>query len=656
MAISAIDSNGSRIFELVRLLEFRPGRLHLAIRLALVCAFTGLITQIYQTPDAALTIYVAFFLNQKDRATTLKTNAVFIIVITAIVAFIFLVARFVIDDPMWRIICIAGISIGILFLTSASKLKPIGSVFALIVAYALDVLGTIPVDDLITRTLLYTWLMVGIPIGVSVIVNLLFAPSPRHLIEQTIAWRLRLGASMLQRPDARIRARFAESLREGNAEIQSWLQLVILEKSTPLNDVVALRQASRSTLVLMSAIDLMDRHIGAMLPPAMRVHLAQILDGMAGIFETGSYPIEISLDVPDPPPILTPIAARVFADVANSLVHFADIRNEQAGVTIPEEKNGFFVKDAFSNPVHIQYALKTTTAAVFCYLLYSLLDWPGIHTCFITCYIVSLGTAAETAEKLTLRILGCLVGAVAGYGAILYLLPDITSIGALMLAIFLGALCSAYVAAGRPRISYAGFQIAFAFFLCVVQGPAPAFDLTIARDRVVGILLGNIVTYLVMTRIAPVSVTHRIDPAIAVLLRRLSTLARSTDFSLRPILASEGQVATGAIELDLQLARYEPVGLRPADDWILLREAIVSEVSALEAPLLLAVDEDCALRLERLADAICRPDTQRDEGTVLSTARRGPLTRLIYIHLAELERMLTLGGHTELPVGPYAPI
>ena len=41
---------------------------------------------------------------------------------------------------------------------------------------------------------------------------------------------------------------------------------------------------------------------------------------------------------------------------------------------------------------------------MFCYLVYSLLDWPGIHTCLITVYIVSLGTTAETIEKLTLRI------------------------------------------------------------------------------------------------------------------------------------------------------------------------------------------------------------------------------------------------------------
>ncbi|MDI9701200.1 FUSC family protein, partial [Burkholderia cenocepacia] len=74
-------------------------------------------------------------------------------------------------------------------------------------------------------------------------------------------------------------------------------------------------------------------------------------------------------------------------------------------------RGGFFLPDARTNPDHIRYALKTTVAAMFCYLLYSQLDWSGIHTCFITCYMVSLGSTAETVEKLTLRIAGCIVGA-----------------------------------------------------------------------------------------------------------------------------------------------------------------------------------------------------------------------------------------------------
>src|SRR5262249_9757882 len=144
-----------------------------------------------------------------------------------------------------------------------------------------------------------------------------------------------------------------------------------------------------------------------------------------------------------------------------------------------KEPGGFFLKDAFTNPEHLQYAVKITVAAIFCYVLYSLLDWPGIHTCFLTVYIVAQTTAAESVEKLSLRIIGCLVGAVAGYAAIIFLVPYLTSIGGLMIAVFVGAWGAAYVAAGSPRISYAGFQIAFAFFLCVIQGSGPAFDLTV---------------------------------------------------------------------------------------------------------------------------------------------------------------------------------
>ena len=186
-----------------------------------------------------------------------------------------------------------------------------------------------------------------------------------------------------------------------------------------------------------------------------------------------------------------------------------------------EEKKtgGFFANDAFTNSDHVHYALKTTAAAMFCYVLYSLLDWPGIHTSFITCYIVSLSTTAETVEKLTLRILGCLVGAAAGIGAIVFLVPSVTSIDALMAIIFVGAYAAGYVAGGSPRVSYAGLQFAFAFFLSVVQGSAPAFDMTIARDRVIEILLGNFVVYVLFTNLWPVSVARRIDPAIGALLR-----------------------------------------------------------------------------------------------------------------------------------------
>src|SRR5882757_5506359 len=165
MAHNAGESQKGYTAELLRLLEPRPGRIDFAIRLGLICALTGLVAEIYQTPDAALTMYIAFFLNKSDRATSLILSAALLLVITIVIAIIFVVSRVVINDAMWRLISIAVISFGMLFLASASKLKPIGGIIAMIVGYALDQLGTLPVGEVATRALLYAWLFVGIPAG-----------------------------------------------------------------------------------------------------------------------------------------------------------------------------------------------------------------------------------------------------------------------------------------------------------------------------------------------------------------------------------------------------------------------------------------------------------------------------------------------------------
>jgi multidrug resistance protein MdtO len=224
---------------------------------------------------------------------------------------------------------------------------------------------------------------------------------------------------------------------------------------------------------------------------------------------------------------------------------------------------------------------------MFCYAIYLLLDWPGIHTSFITCFIVSLGTTAETVEKLALRISGAVIGAAFGLAAIIFLTPHLTSIGSLLIVVFVAGLVSAWVAAGSPRISYVGFQMAFAFFLCVIQGPSPAFDLTIARDRVIGIMLGNVVAYLIFANIWPVSVVGRIDPGLVSLLRRLADLTNATSRSRRNSLATEAAGATIAVSQDVELAAYESPGTGQPQFRLNVRAGVIEHIRALLGPLLL---------------------------------------------------------------------
>jgi len=589
-----------------------PGRLEFAIRLALICALTTLVVEIYQTPEPALTVYLVFFLNKPDRGTSLILSVAMLALFSLIVTSVILVAIIVIDQPVWRVAGMAAISLGLLFLASASKLRPIGGTVALIVAFALDELGTVHGGEIATRALLYVWLFVGIPGGVSICVNLLLAPSPRFLAEQALARRLRLAAAMLgATEDAGIRRDFTECLREGNGELLKWLKLALVEKSAARERIEALRQAATSSFAILVLIDVMDRDSGAALPVPLRERLTHTLDAMARILDDGGYPVDIEFEgAADGEPALPPRAAEVFSGVRETLITFAEAAPDTQPPGPEKKSGGFFLPDAFTNPEHVRYALKTTAAAMFCYVLYLLLDWPGIHTIFITCYIVSLGTTAETVEKLTLRILGCLVGAASGIAAIVYLIPSVTSIGALMIVVFFGALVSAWVAAGSPRIAYAGFQIAFAFFLCVIQGSGPSFDMTTARDRVIGILLGNIVVFVLFTNVWPVSVGKHIDPAIAALLWRLSGLLTEVSKPVRRSQAPEAQEMLSGIERDLNLALYEPPSLRPDDSWIGVRRRAAEDIGALFGPLLLSVDKDFRFsaqitrRLRSLADSL----------------------------------------------------
>jgi multidrug resistance protein MdtO len=653
--MAALAANGSMsISEFVRLLAPRPGRLEFAARLALISALTVLIAEIYRTPEPALAAYIVFFLNRENRTLSLILNVVLTLLITVIIGLVILVAMLVLDDPMWRVVSMALISFGLLFLASASKLAPLASTIALIIGYALDELGLIQVGELGTRALLYAWLFVGIPAGISIIVNLLLAPPPRRLAERAIAQRLTLASAMLQDGNHAVREHFRECLREGAHEIFEWIGLAGREKTSPPEDIAALKQAAGSTIVLLSAIDVVDRNSEATLPAELRGDLAKTLDDMAVILTGGGYPTEIVWRPPESDAPLSPLAGAILGDIEDAVVHFAEpkrpvvSRELQTGMTAAEtkKKEGFFTQDAFINPEHVYFAAKTTGAAMFCYVLYSLLDWPGIHTCFLTCYIVCLGTTAESVEKLALRISGCLAGAAIGYAAMIFLIPDLTSIGALMIVVFLGALAAAYVSAGGPRISYAGFQMAFAFFLCVVQGSSPAFDLTTARDRVIGILIGNLVSFFVLTSFWPISVGKRIDPAISALLRRLGMMMTEPEPAARRNLASEASFSLAAIEDDLSLVGYEPESLRPPAKWLSVRRETAREIGLIESALLLTANaglaeaQPIAGRLESLADRFATPDAAQSANAVDASEqpKTSPFGSVIDESMRRLER------------------
>lgn len=169
---------------------------------------------------------------------------------------------------------------------------------------------------------------------------------------------------------------------------------------------------------------------------------------------------------------------------------------ESINVLIPEPldeegSRNIFVADAISNAAYAQFALRGTLAAMACYITYTALDWPGLSTSVITCFITALSTIGSSRQKQVLRLSGAVIGGfIFGMGAQVFVLPHLDGIAGFTVLFAVVTAIAAWIATASARLSYLGVQLALAFYLINLQEFTIQISLSIARDRVFGVLLG----------------------------------------------------------------------------------------------------------------------------------------------------------------------
>ena len=190
---------------------------------------------------------------------------------------------------------------------------------------------------------------------------------------------------------------------------------------------------------------------------------------------------------------------------------FAGTQSAQEYLSLPDplERPAILSRDAFINPEHLRFALKGCLAASACYVMYKAMAWPGISTAVTTCLLTALSTVGASRQKQTLRIAGAIAGGfVIGMGSQIFILPFVDSIAGFLVLFALVTAVSSWFMTSSPRLSYFGVQLALAFYLIHLQEFTIQTSLGLARDRVVGILLGLIVMWLVFDQLwgAPAAV------------------------------------------------------------------------------------------------------------------------------------------------------
>jgi multidrug resistance protein MdtO len=172
------------------------------------------------------------------------------------------------------------------------------------------------------------------------------------------------------------------------------------------------------------------------------------------------------------------------AQAATALIHPTEAAAK------PHAKPSLVPADFTSNPLYASFATRAALATTVCYVFMTLTDWGDIHTCMITCVVTALTIVEDRELKQKLRIVGATLGGILGTGAVIFFIPRFDSFAALLLMLAAGTALAAWVTLGGRRVAYAGWQIALAFYMTILQEPHPVTKLDVIWDRWVGIVIG----------------------------------------------------------------------------------------------------------------------------------------------------------------------
>jgi multidrug resistance protein MdtO len=491
----------------------KDGRAWAVARMATACSITVSIAMVFQIPEPTYMAYIVFLISKDEKASTFVSAIGGLAAVTVAILATLTLSLVDLSEPALRLPAMAAMTFLAMYSVRVFALGPITYLAGFVIVLLQSVVDDVPSPEPLTRITLWVWVVLFVPIVTTIILDILFAPSVGLLRNREFKRILAELSRHLREPQVPIPL---SRLRERVVEL--------LDKKVPAHTQVP-KLAEVDSAVLRHLLNLLV-NLEAATPETLNLH--------GGAWVAKLDEIQALVGQPSLAPAQTPaidLSARDFPTgfaVESALRSITQaLQQPEAAPASPPAKRQLLAKDATTNPTHWQFALKTTFAVMIVYSTYTLLDWPGLRTSIVTCFFVALGSLGETVHKLTLRISGALIGGLLAGLCIVFVLPHCTDIGQLCLLIAVVSAGAAWVATSSEQLAYAGMQIAFAFFLGVLQGYAPATDLTVLRDRVAGILLGNVVITIVFSILWPQSAATRVRSAAAQVMRALATMLES---------------------------------------------------------------------------------------------------------------------------------
>ena len=535
----ALDNAGAWFWQFLKTeLAPYPGRAWVVGRITIAATITMILVMTFRIPYGFLGAIFTLFLSRENFSVTFRAGVRLVGVYVVATLYTVVGIMTMVDDPLTHFLWIA------ISLFLAFYLIHIMPDYGTAVGFGFTLAGAIPLWDetfltVNQRTENTLWLGFSVLVGTAVTVAVEYIFRRVHpMTELTQALESRLGAveEILRHiaADLPLGDKLEKEIALYSALGTSRIRRQLNRSGYPMQ-VVAQMNAAVAMLGRLTDLAASMRIVRSNHPMALNasdkdrcLRLADQISQLRRNLQLRQLPQTVNLpDQAQPSELpLLPEMERTVAMIPHAFSGSEDSPDQFFLPPIDAEaKQPLLVADAFTNYDHLKFALRGSLATLLAYVVYQSVDWTGLSTSVATCIITALSTIGSSRQKQFLRLGGAILGGfVFGMGAQVFVLPYLDSIVGFTVLFVVVTAISAWMATSTPRLSYLGVQLALAFYLINLQEFAIQSSLAIARDRVVGVLLGLLCMWLVFDRLWVRDALQEMEEAFARNLRLMAEL------------------------------------------------------------------------------------------------------------------------------------
>src|ERR1700685_637888 len=191
----------------------REGRWAAVTRIATGAAITVVIAMVFQIPEPTYMAYIGFLISKDEKSGTLTTSLGGLAAATLAVLVVLGLELIDTAEPALRLPLMAAATFAAMFTARTFALGPISFLAGFVIVLLQTVVDDVPRPEAVTRLTLWAWVVVFVPVAVTVIVNLLFGLGAATLIDRSVRKVLKELETSLANGDYR------KSLAEWRAQL-----------------------------------------------------------------------------------------------------------------------------------------------------------------------------------------------------------------------------------------------------------------------------------------------------------------------------------------------------------------------------------------------------------------------------------------------------